>query len=1689
MKKRLISYILCFCMALESLAPSCFAFSETLKNDNVMKTIDNEMVIHNEKVDAKGNLEIDLKFSLPIENVENANIGFYLKDETGANMQVDLNGITDIVNKQYNLGNESVTVSIRKLDREGNLLTGTNYENLVVYYGITVYGLNRGTYALELFGNGYKSYHTNITLDDYSKRISLSNEKGMFEVGDVNGDGSINDADIDHLIAHFGESSFIYDLNRDGNVDIADLNYITAIISGTKKNATIVDTTAILDETKIEMVGGTGTLSDLLTDDGRVTVTASDSGKITESNPAVLTLNLKDKVDTSELRLEVGETNVPEKLEIVVTDENGKDHIFEKNFEVLNDIHTFTDKANPNTIVIDLKGQIAIKKVTIKIKESSTDNLAEIGKVEFLNNVYTEVPVPSVDRPTNVQVEELSESFKITYNHAPNVTGYEIIVKEMNGDQIVKNNIYQTTYDEFTVGGLKNYTNYLVCVQSVNEEWKSGCTDSIKVTPKPTRKPPMVDMVTLNPVYAGFNIGYKKMDDTLTYNIYYRIKGETEFTKITGITTTGYQLRNLKPSTEYEIAVSGTNELGEGPKSNIAVGTTKDYIMPDTYNYGLINRPNGTEKTDYIKSVTLKTGKNYPAENIYSLVDNDYESYWQADTWDTGGYNVNANAGIVVEFEQNFQIAQMFLVPKDDSASFFYVRVYYDENGKEKSVNASIASATSPNGQKYYKVLLQNKVNTSKIRLCLANYTANGNNALREIKFYEYNPLEDDIEVIYKDDLHLELQDRVTEETIKALETRVNTKEEASGEYHPNREALLKELDYARKILNDTAIREVMTVDQTISNNRNGHLGFAMSISDYQPLGIAARAGETITVYVGTKNKVMPQIVFTQYYAEANVWTQTVANLKVGQNMIEVPKIGSMNEERGGSVYVRYPSSTVGSEIKIRVSGGTKIPVLDVNGLSGNDKINAIRTYIEELETYTSKLPQLYSEQDLTFNERTSVLNSTEIVTEKGLLSFPATAVKNAIASGLNSMDEKVNRVNETTSAFDEMVSMFYRHKGLSENPSNEEIYNNVKDQAPTSRINIRYMRMFDGAFMYAGGLHVGIGYGSISGLLHGTTYQDSFNGYFGWGISHEIGHQINQGKLAHAEVTNNIYALLAQTANDKNKSRLETSNIYPKIYEKVTSNTLGKPSNVFVTLGMYWQLHLAYDDTKTYEDKNSIYAKINHLTRTKALSGNSDDLLVMYASEAAGKNLVPFFKKWGLTPSEAAIEYASEFPEETRDIWYLNDEARRYRLEGGSPMSSDTKVEATMTEADNKNKRFTLSFNVNKDDRNILGYEIIRNGEPIAFVTENTFTDQIGAMNNRAITYKIVAYDYLLNKTEAYVLDEVKVAHDGSVKKDNFTISSNTKAAGEIVDNEDETIDMSKLTINHLIDDDTSTYFKGTEKVSKLVYTNNKVELKPDTDNAYILIHLNTKMPLSGIKYQAALENGLLMEHTISKYNVYVSKDGSSWALAKTGTFHLTEENNYTEIVYFDKEGTTGGNQLWTYNDISYVKIESVGNKNGISGAEIDVIAPPGDNVDLSNETIGKLKEPFVYEEGKDPIPAGSVVFKGNYRGNPAFNAMLLVDADDENKIYDGENFLFANLTDQNDVTEIADGIWFYVVDEETYKTMVGTNIRARLYRVNDAVTLEGQRLTSTSLTVTDLPSYDNLPDMEIVDTTKGTN
>ena len=141
-------------------------------------------------------------------------------------------------------------------------------------------------------------------------------------------------------------------------------------------------------------------------------------------------------------------------------------------------------------------------------------------------------------------------------------------------------------------------------------------------------------------------------------------------------------------------------------------------------------------------------------------------------------------------------------------------------------------------------------------------------------------------------------------------------------------------------------------------------------------------------------------------------------------------------------------------------------------------------------------------------------------------------------------------------------------------------------------------MKMFAGAFMYAAGNHIGIEWNETSGMMGGDPVVSDESGryqsgrYYGWGIAHEIGHNINQGAYAHAEVTNNYFAVLAQAKDDNNTVRFK----YPEVFKKVTSGTEGAAGNVFTQLGMYWQLHLAYDrdyNFKTYGNYDEIFSNL----------------------------------------------------------------------------------------------------------------------------------------------------------------------------------------------------------------------------------------------------------------------------------------------------------------------------------------------------------------------------------------------------------------------------------------------------------------------------------------------------------------
>ena len=109
-----------------------------------------------------------------------------------------------------------------------------------------------------------------------------------------------------------------------------------------------------------------------------------------------------------------------------------------------------------------------------------------------------------------------------------------------------------------------------------------------------------------------------------------------------------------------------------------------------------------------------------------------------------------------------------------------------------------------------------------------------------------------------------------------------------------------------------------------------------------------------------------------------------------------------------------------------------------------------------------------------------------------------------------------------------------------------------------------------------------------------------------------------------------------------------------------------------------------------------------------------------------------------------------------------------------------------------------------------------------------------------------------------------------------------------------------------------------------------------------------------------------------------------------------------------------------------------------------------------------------MVDEANNVVIPAGSVVFTGDYSGHPAFNVVLLIDADTD-QVVPGTQYIFAEDPADAELGAVSSGTWIYCIepDEDGQLPTLPKNIKAELYRVDNAVTLEGQRFVSNTLTV----------------------
>lgn len=1622
--------------------------------------------------------------------------------------------------------------------------------------------LERGIWELSVTGGGYMAYTQEIEVKDglgcraqlYTGKVKIGTDEtvhpGLLVRGDVNGDGILDQADANAIIDVIEATSGVEnsgdgrpcDLNGDKIVDLLDLNYLTEYMAGARQKSTI-ETFVPPEAVSSVSVNGQSVSADqiqeLFAREQVVSLQpANADADISAENPVTLEFDMHDSAAMmGGIVLGSPGENYIDEGEIIVQQADGSTETIEirGGQPVSGEVNAGageSETSKTSMITISLKGMVAVKKVTFRItKTSNAKNLAEISTVEFLNDMEKRIPEPDMNIPKELTAVPGNKMFSLSWKPERNVTAYEIKIEYTpEGEEQPQVDYQRTTKNSLDVGQfnkekMHNYQEYRVSVQSLNGEWKSGFGETITVVPIPTKVPPKPDRVTAKGGYRSLTVGWTNMEDEATgFYLFYRKDGETEYQKIEikDGSATSYTLEQLPDDTKYYVCLSAYNELGEGPQSLVATDKTMAELAPvDMPEYKLINTSNGEGKlSSHIKSAVFNnhagsTMVDSPLDDAgtrsaLGLFDNNFASFVECADWDWGAAYPANGKGITVELDKAYSIGMITLAEPVDIGTYTRANIrYWDENGSvQNTQNTSIITKTV-GGRKYYLIKFD-EINTAKVQIGIGRYNSPRKITVSEIRFHAYDSIEQDILDLYQDDLHSTLKDNVDTATFTELQKRLDTPDPACGELHPEKDALQLELDTARELYNTKNLGGVTAVNPNITHQGDVGVG---GLNPWQPLGVAAAADDEIVVYVSNPklNKganTSVSLVFTQYHAESGGFFKSQA-LKIGRNQITVPKISSSDYERGGALYVQYSGNNRSDKYAVRVSGGVKFPVLNVYGVPQEERAAKIEAYVKELNEFVPKIEEEHGKvhkgsgnenSDYAYDRTNCIINSTDIVMDQMMLSIPASQALAGLGTGAQA--DQVSRLTNSIKSMEDMLVLFYQHKGLTNSFDKATEGYRAKNHLPYRYLNIRYMRMFAGAFMYASGNHIGIEWGSTSGMTANSNpvtadekgkWKDGR--YFGWGIAHEIGHDINEGSYAHAEITNNYFSVLAQAKDTNDSVRFQ----YDNVFKKVTSGTKGYANNVFTQLAMYWQLHLAYDKDynyttyDTYQEMfdNLIFARIDTYSRDNSrapkpggialtLPGDRDQNIMRLASAAAQRDLSDFFDRWGMTPTKETTEYMAQFPKETRTIYYGDDEARAYKIEGGNDNTISGNNVVTASVSQNRSD-VTVNMQVSSavDKASLQGYEITRvfidqgeeRKETAGFTRGDTFTDHVPFAANRVITYEVTAVGKCLNRSQTVRTDAVKIDGEGLQDKSDWTISSNMTSKDDYLDENDKEDERESckptmvLATQRIIDNKADTTYTGKSAA---------------TEDPYIILELNQSTEVNALSYTCKGTGTT----PVTEYKIEVSTDGAEYRSVKEGTFAL--DANGEAKVFLEN-----GQDKWTCTyDVSFVKLTAVGQAGkDISITEVDLYGPSGDNVEFLTAGIGKLASDYVYEKstsanGVDKkIPAGSIVFTGEYKGNPAYNVVAVYD--EKGQIIGGveeasgdlvaqQIVLAPKLTDENAMLgETADGIWLYWIEPEAAAKIEALpgKVRAELYRVDNALTNEGQRLVSDTKFVT-MPS-----------------
>lgn len=1438
---------------------------------------------------------------------------------------------------------------------------------------------------------------------------------------------------------------------------------------------------------------------------------------------------------------------------------------------------TKSDVSN-GVITINFGKRIAIKRITITVTKaqaaSGSASLAEISSVQFLNNMEEAIKPPEMNIPSITALTPGSQKFTVMWAPQTNITGYEICIADEKSkrEQVFyvsganQSSKTITNYVAGKKGEIENNVLYSVKIQSVNGGWRSGWSPVQTVRPEASAPPKAPEKIKATGGYRYIAVSWEAPDDAESFDLYYRVKGTSAWQHAVHTENLNYTIQDLADYTKYEVYLTATNHKGPSGSSAIHEAETTSVTAAKLPNYMLLNTQdnNGAYFTHITSATIAATGYKVNDSQVDTanngamcLFDGKFESNIQISDWDLGtSYNLEKH-GVRVTFDSPQKIGMISFAAAVDNIGYSGAKIRI--NGTENVAGCTVSLRDGGNGRKYTLIKLPREVEASEIIVGVHRTDGGRGINMAEMRFHGYNTIEDEIDALYDNsrpewaNMRIKLLDKwhvatggannecVGDVEIARLESKMG--EQSNGEDYPFKAIVKAEIDYAKQLLADEKAglknEDVRTIHTDLADayDANKNLGIG-GLNAWQPLGRVAHEGQDIIVYVsspnssGTRSKI--DLYIGQKYGQSSYAPKRVGTFANGRTLFTIPSNVFSSEggssEHGGRLYAQYTGSNPDEQWSVRILGAQQIPTLDLFKVTDEgERKEKVNEYVDELNRYVDTIKDSHdADHDSgSYNDKYCVGNSTDIMLDKMMLSIPAKQAKAACSGNADNLLAACDGV-------DQLMELFYQHKGLMDATDD---YGNATgatgaNVAPVRHLNIRCMQMTGNAFMYAAGNHIGVGYDSTSafGALRkiGNNKPGQVKGvgegkYFGWGTAHEIGHNINDSRYVHVEVTNNYFSQVCATINGIDVRWGD----YQNVYDRVTSGAMGASSDLKVQLALYWQLALAYDNHQVYtmydnyEDlsKNRFYARVDSYARNNSLvpglatNADSEQNLVRLASAAAGKDLTEYFLAWGIEPSDQTKAFLKDYVKEERAIQYVNEatakrEVVRGALQDGYFKGQDEVFELSSIASSGDSASFKIMPN-SAQKSNIHGFEVSRivyvkghaqKPEVVAFIQADgdkdsyTFTDDTSGLGNRMVRYHVEAIDKALYRSNTAINDknttaEIKMKGTGLYNASGFSLDTNlvedtSGSATQPASDEMKPLEPSA-------DDNMCDAEVSADMSAAMTILSNKSDRSFDgktvgeegaaAPDPYIIVDMGKVQPIEHVTIEFTERFDRIVAYELYLASSVDDEGNPVWGdVVSKGT--LVPDNHVASIYLSEKDGQEGG--YVKLQNARYAKLVAPGQGGktisikrlslyGASGDDIEFLKTASDGEGTASQPVfGKLAADFTLDsEQGETIPAGSIVFVGTFKGNPAYSEVVLYD--DNGTIVGGENsegkleshqVFLAAAPGEEGIGDTWDGRWIYWIEPSTNMSAVESmqKVRAELYRVDDAFTSEGERLVS---------------------------